>query len=1143
MTRLTTAQINLVIVFTILTAWCQAAASEYRDQVLFNGAPLPGATITARRGAKTLHTLSDQGGMYSFADLSDGAWKIEIKMQCFASLASDVQISASMPAARWEMKLVAADQITAHAETAGTATNAAGTPQANKVKKPEEETAAPAPSKSAESSDANQQSADGFLINGSVNNAATSQYELSHAFGNHRPGSKSLYTGGLSAIIGNSALDARPYSLSGRATPKDIYDRVTMALTLGGPIKIPHLLPHGPESFVSYQWTRNSLAAIEPGIVPTTQERAGNLTELLNTSGQPVSLYDPVTGVPISDNLVPVPQAVALLRFYPQPNITGVSSYNYQTQVLNSSHQDVLQTRLDKSLGRKEELYGGLNLQSTRAGSTNIFGFVDATNTLGIDSNINWVHRINSRIYGQLGYRFSRLRTQVVPSFANRTDIEGAASITGYDHSAVDWGPPALNFSSGIAPLSDAESAFNRNRTDAISAAAQIFHRRHNITAGADLRKQQYNDFFQQDPRGTFTFTGAATASTAITGSGSDLADFLLGVPDTSSIAFGNADKYLRQTVYDAFFTDDWRILPVLTINAGMRWEYGAPMTELHGRLVNLDLTDNFAAESPVLGSDPVGAITGSHYPHSLIRPDKHEIEPRVGLSWRPIPASTIVVRAGYGLYQDTSVYLNSTLQMAQQAPLSKSLSATNSAACQLSMSNVLEGLNPCAALTTDNFAMDPNFRIGYAQSWQLSVQRDLPAAMQLTVTYFGVKGTHGVQEFLPNTYPIGGATPCPSCPSGFAYRTSGGNSIRESGMAQLRRRLRNGFSASLQYTYAKSLDDDAYLGGQGHVTASPSGQTATTSSAGADASIAQNWLSPRTERSLSSFDQRHLLNPQAQYTCGEGLHGGDLMSGWRGRVLKEWTVITGITAGSGLPETPIYFATVPGAAFTGTIRPTLTGASIYNASAGLHLNSAAYTAPFSGQWGNAGRNSVTGPMQFTLDSSLARTFRPTQRLSLDARVDATNLLNHAVFTGWNATINSTQNGKFRRVKIGLAPPTEASLSYREGYYAEKEFSHFNEVDKERQLEDALMLGDRSDGFHGNRFLSTQSRRIFCSHHGQDSWPRTGSGQAWRGTTPFNFNLDLHELPPGEYTCQVTVLDSSTSKATFWRAPILLVAE
>ena len=75
---------------------------------------------------------------------------------------------------------------------------------------------------------------------------------------------------------------------------------------------------------------------------------------------------------------------------------------------------------------------------------------------------------------------------------------------------------------------------------------------------------------------------------------------------------------------------------------------------------MNLDVAPGFTAVAPVLGSDPVGPLTGSHYPSSLIRPDKRGFEPRVGISWRPIPASTIVVRAGYGIYDDTSVYQTS---------------------------------------------------------------------------------------------------------------------------------------------------------------------------------------------------------------------------------------------------------------------------------------------------------------------------------------------------------------------------------------------------------------------------------------------------------------------------------------------------
>ena len=111
--------------------------------------------------------------------------------------------------------------------------------------------------------------------------------------------------------------------------------------------------------------------------------------------------------------------------------------------------------------------------------------------------------------------------------------------------------------------------------------------------------------------------------------------------------------------------------------------------------------------------------------------------------------------------------------------------------------------------ITPDTFAIDPNFRVGYAQNWQASVQRDLPGSLQLTATYLGIKGTRGMQEFLPNTYPVGAANPCPVVLLGFAYLTSNGNSTREAGQVQLRRRLHNGLTATLQYTFSKSIDDD----------------------------------------------------------------------------------------------------------------------------------------------------------------------------------------------------------------------------------------------------------------------------------------------------------------------------------------------
>jgi hypothetical protein len=325
-----------------------------------------------------------------------------------------------------------------------------------------------------------------------------------------------------------------------------------------------------------------------------------------------------------------------------------------------------------------------------------------------------------------------------------------------------------------------------------------------------------------------------------------------------------------------------------------------------------------------------------------------------------------------------------------------------NSSTCPLTLAN---GFVACSGTTPDTFAVDPNFHVGYAQAWQLQVQRDLPAALVMIATYSGIKGTHGVQEYLPNTYPIGATSPCPSCPVGFAYRTSNGESSREAGQVQLRRRLRSGFTASVQYTYSKSIDDDASLGGQGPVAAGAVSQST------ASPAIAQNWQNLTAERGLSSFDQRNLLNVTVQYTTGMGLGGSTLLEGWKGRAYKEWTVMSSITAGSGMPETPTYYAAVPGTGVTGSMRGQTTGASVYAAPSGLFLNPAAYTAPPNGQWGNAGRNSITGPGQFAMNASLARTFRVKTRYNLDIRFDSTNVLNHVTYSSYFTTVASPQFG------------------------------------------------------------------------------------------------------------------------------------
>jgi len=127
-------------------------------------------------------------------------------------------------------------------------------------------------------------------------------------------------------------------------------------------------------------------------------------------------------------------------------------------------------------------------------------------------------------------------------------------------------------------------------------------------------------------------------------------------------------------------------------------------------------------------------------------------------------------------------------------------------------------------------------------------------------------------------------------------------------------------------------------------------------------------------------------------------------------KFLRGWTITAQMTAGSGLPLTPVYQTSVPGTGVTGSIRASVTGVSS-DPPEGYYLNPLTYAVPAPGQWGNAGRNSIAGPRQFSLDAGIGRTFLWGDRLNLDWRMNATNILNRVTYAAVNTFVGSPQFG------------------------------------------------------------------------------------------------------------------------------------
>lgn len=1138
------AHLSLRTLFIRLLAFGLAVSTvlayEHRGVVKSGGIPVPGATVTVTQADKKLVTTTDEQGVYSFQNLGEGVWTLQIEMLGFATLNRDIGIAPDAPVPTWDLQLLSLTALqqalapppaapaptsapptpVSPAPTATTTAAAANTPAATP---PTQNKPATANASAGRGGAANgnsrpslrqaiaqngfQQmdlnatgdgsllaesgmgadttlsgdSSDAKMVTGSVSSALGIPQQndwggpggpggmngfgpgmngvngpggdgmnmggpggpgggpgggrggamaggggfggrggggfgggfggggargarqggrggrgTPNSFGNGRRDARMRLNGNVAVVLDNSVFDARNFSLNGEQTPKPGYNKLRSTGMVGGPLKIPHVLSGKNTTFTfNYQLTRQRNANVQTTLMPTEAERSGDFTGLTNSAGAAISLIDPKTGAPFSGNAIPASrfssQALAFLSYYPQPNYTGSGIYNYQVPIVGITNQTNINTRVSQTINAKNQVNGTFSWQHNDTNNPNLFSFVDTTQMTGVNASAAWIYHFTTRVINTARYNFSRSATTTTPYFYGKENVSAALGIQGNDQASYFWGPPRLGFSSGIAGFSDANYSLNHNNTNAAGDSLLWVHGVHNFTFGVDYRRLDFNAFSQSNPTGSFSFTGAL--------SGYDFADFLLGYPDTESIAYGNPDKYFRASWWDAYFTDDWRISNQLTLNLGMRWDFQAPVTELQNRLVNLDVTQNFVSAPAVCGETATllpgqacQSASAVGLPSSLVRPNYHEFQPRVGFAWKPFPKHSTVVRGGYGIYFNTSVYQPLASSMAQQAPLSYSLSQANSPA---TLFNLATGLTQqLTSSTAQTFGLAPNFQIGYVHYWQVLAQQNLPGAFVLTVIYNGNKGTHLVQEFLPNTVPTG--APASVYPSGYVYETSGANSEYEMGSVQLQRRFRSGFLGNLIYTHSKAIDDSQAVGGRG---ASGSG-------------YAQNWLDLDAERSLSSFNRANTLNLNMQYSTGMGNRGGALVSGFKGALLKDWTIGPSMTLGSGLPLTPVVSSRVAtGSGITGTTRAEYLGLPLSDSPAGHYFNTAAFVAPAAGTWGDAGRDIITGPVQFSVNASAGRVFRIGERRSFDLRFDATNVLNHVTWSSYNTTYGNAQFG------------------------------------------------------------------------------------------------------------------------------------
>jgi hypothetical protein len=470
-----------------------------------------------------------------------------------------------------------------------------------------------------------------------------------------------------------------------------------------------------------------------------------------------------------------------------------------------------------------------------------------------------------------------------------------------------------------------------------------------------------------------------------VTGTGLDLADFLLGLPQSSSIQYGEQTNYFLQNQVNGYAQDEWKARSNLTLTLGVRYEYFGPIEEKYGRIANLAIGPDYTSATVVTPATP-------GEPSGLIHGDYKDFSPRLALAYK-VPGSkkSTIIRAGYGIYYNGQIYNSFIQQLAKQPPFAVSSAVNTSLGNTLTYFNAFQTAVTQAG--TNTYAIDPNYRTPYAVSWNLSVQKELGKGFFADLTYLGTKGTRLDVKTIPNEAPPGSKA-SQTERTLYTYEQSNGDSIFHAMQLRLNRRFNRGLSFQAFYQFAKSIDDSSSFGGAGNTTA-------------------QNWLDLSAERGLSSFDIRHQFTLGFVWTSPIAGPGSHIASdGKVGRVFKDWQISGNLTAQTGNPLTARVLGNTQQLAQTGGIgsgRASSTGEPVDEGSGFFNL--AAFTVPAVGTYGDAGRNTIPGPGTISLNAALARSVTLAERRRIEFRLETTNLLNQVNYTNLYTVVNAVNYG------------------------------------------------------------------------------------------------------------------------------------
>jgi hypothetical protein len=815
------------------------------------------------------------------------------------------------------------------------------------------------------------------------------------------------FHGAMWEFFRNDAMDAHGWTPTiGGVKPEVRFNQY--GANIGGPIRKDKTF-----FFVNYEGDREHNGNVFQATVPIPQLTQGNFNNLPAGLGATLKVLpvDPNTGVPFANGIIPQSrwsQVATRILAYPQfpvPNAAPqiLTPGAFISTVINTVRSDKFDIRVDHNITSSWRLFGRYSfLDSTTFRPAPFLGYAEGSNN---DQFGNTLTRGQSAVAGstvtlnptslldlRLGY--TRMAGNVFPpNFGSPSSTQLLGIPNTPQGPEINAGWPKFNIS-GLSAFGSTTSQpqYQIPNTYLASGVLSLQRGAHSIRLGSDATYIQTAILDVSALRGTFNFSNTWT--------GNPFGDFLLGLP-TSYTQSSPTVAYNRNWIYNFFIQDDYRVLPNLTLNLGLRYEYGTPIYEKYNHL------DNYELATGTL-------VAASSNDRSLVNPDLLNFAPRIGLAWTARPK--LVVRSAYGMFYQHTFRQGRENLLAENPPFLHDLTKSQSPGATPFVT--LDGGPPAnffaSALPTDQAVRgnDPNLKAANVQQWNLTLQYALAKDWVFEAGYVGNKGTHLSRFWNANQPSVAGTSgtlgarrPNP----GFGdveYMDSGGNSFYNALQTRLEKRFSGGLTLLHSFTYSRGTDN---VGAWNDVNGSLYPQDAYNFAN--EHALAENIVK---FNSVASWVYELPFGHGRKFMASaspivEAVLGGWQMDGiWTWRTGLPLTIMSPACSACQMGgDREIRANVVPG------VSP-----SVSNPSALEWFNPAAFalqTTPY----GTVGRDTIWGPGLQQWDLGFAKKFLLTERRYFQFRGELFNAFNHVNYEPPTNTVGAAGFGTITSARPG----------------------------------------------------------------------------------------------------------------------------